>query len=462
MPENKSIEVKKLKLDLNNFRTVTQKNEASAINSMIALKPNKFWALMESLLDDGFHPTENIIVLKSGRSLIVKEGNRRIASLKLILGYVEDSDNLLPDSINESINELAREWKSINKRVPCVIYDSSEENEVDKIITLAHGKGEKAGRDIWNGVARARHNRDKNGGSEPALDLLEKYLEIGKTLSRDQAERWGGDYPITVLEEAINKLATRCGVNTSKELATKYPKIKFRRNLEMVMQDIGLKRLKFPDIRAKTTEFGEHKYKFPALPIPNATSSNTSGTGGNKSGTKKTKTTTKTSTNKKSGKIVAKPINTEKALKDTLNAFTPIGPNRQKVATLLAEAISLRLTKHPIAFCFLLRSMFEISAKAYCDDHKTSGGPRLTKTNGMERPLKDLLRDIAKHLTKNNTDQGMKKALHGAITELNTPEGFLSVTSMNQLVHSPTFTINESHICTVFSNIFPLLEAMNT
>lgn len=38
---------------------------------------------MESLLDDGYLPTENIIVLESpDGKMVVREGNRRVASLK--------------------------------------------------------------------------------------------------------------------------------------------------------------------------------------------------------------------------------------------------------------------------------------------------------------------------------------------------------------------------------------------
>jgi hypothetical protein len=48
------------------------------------------------------------------------------------------------------------------------------------------------------------------------------------------------------------------------------------------------------------------------------------------------------------------------------------------------------------------------------------------------------------------------------MAELATPDGILSVTSMNQLVHSPSFSVSEGHISTVFGNIFPLLEAMNS
>ena len=81
MPTIKRIEVKNLKLDLKNFRTVVQTSEHKAIHAIVAINPDWFWALVDSLLDDGYHPTENILVLKHGRDstdLTVKEGNRRV------------------------------------------------------------------------------------------------------------------------------------------------------------------------------------------------------------------------------------------------------------------------------------------------------------------------------------------------------------------------------------------------
>lgn len=117
-----------------------------------------------------------------------------------------------------------------------------------------------------------------------------------------------------------------------------------------------------------------------------------------------------------------------------------------------------------MAFCFLLRSMFELSAKAYCDDHVASGGPSATKADGEERRLVDILRDIVKHMVALPTgkeDKAKQKQLHGALTELASPDSILSVTSMNNLVHNPKFSIRTSDISGMFGNIFPLLEAMN-
>jgi hypothetical protein len=74
----------------------------------------------------------------------------------------------------------------------------------------------------------------------------------------------------------------------------------------------------------------------------------------------------------------------------------------------------------------------------------------------------DVLRDITRHLTNNNKDKVMVKALHGAMTALGTPTSLLSVTSMNQLIHNPKFSVDGASVSTVFANVFPLLEAMNS
>lgn len=114
-----------------------------------------------------------------------------------------------------------------------------------------------------------------------------------------------------------------------------------------------------------------------------------------------------------------------------------------------------------MAFCFLLRSAFEISAKAYANDNGISIEKINKKGDAQNKTLAELLKEIVDHLTSNGKNKGMEKELHGALTEITKSEGILSVTSMNQLVHGPTFSIPAGDICTIFGNIFPLLEAMN-
>ena len=173
MPQAKYIDIKDLYLDLTNPRTVPQESEKKAIETMISIKPDRFNAVMESILDDGYLTTESVIVLNNGR-YIVKEGNRRIAILKLIHGIYDKKNYAIPSNLQDRINSLTPEWLASNRNIPCGVYGVEEADLVDKIVNLTHAKGEKASRDPWTSVAKARHNRDIKDGSELGLDLLEK------------------------------------------------------------------------------------------------------------------------------------------------------------------------------------------------------------------------------------------------------------------------------------------------
>ena len=134
-----------------------------------------------------------------------------------------------------------------------------------------------------------------------------------------------------------------------------------------------------------------------------------------------------------------------------------MGANREKLVALLNESKNLDVTKHPHAFCFLLRSMFEISAKVYAKEH----GIKIMTNKSNSKPLARLLSDIVSKMTDNKSNNNMLRLLHGSITELDKSDGLISVTSLNQLVHNTSFSIAPSDISRLFGNIFPLLEEMN-
>jgi hypothetical protein len=490
MPTSKSLKVEDLSLDLRNFRTPQQKSELAAVKALIAANPDWFWALTESLMEEGYHLTENIVVYLPagpGGDHVVKEGNRRIAALKLCLGQVRRQGLTIPADVIEKIDALTDEWKATNAYVPCLVFGKSELKAVDKIVTLTHGKNERAGRDKWKAVARARHNRDMNNESEPALDLLESYLVHGQNLTGLQKERWGADYPLSVLDEAMKKLAPRLSVGTTRDLATLYPKkVPHRSKIENILLDIGLEQLGFTQLRDKQVDHLAAMYGIPsglsstttsatatgspatttnastgATASTGAATASTGSTGATGVATAKTgSTTAKSAAKTTTPKTTAYATDDPRSVLAALKGFIPVGKNREKLVTLLNEARTLRLERHPHAFCFLLRSMFEVSAKAYCKDHAASG-LQATK-NGVDRQLVEILRDITKNMTNNNADKQKVKALHGATAELAKHDGFLSVTSMNQLVHNPSFSVKETHISTLFGNVFPLLEAMSS
>lgn len=491
--------VSDLSIDLHNFRTVPQNGEFEAIQAMISISPDFFWGLMESLLDDGYLPTENIIVLEEASGTkFVKEGNRRIASLKILLGIIDGDRLNLPPQISDRIKNLSQRWVKDNSTVPCTIYSADEEGVVDRIVTRTHGKGSKAGRDTWEAVARARHNRDKNGVNEITLDLLEKYLVYGTNFSHDQKTRWAGRYNLTVLEEAIKRIATRFGVSSSTELVRQYPNVQPKNALDDIIHAIGVESLGFSAIR-DSADFAL-RFGLPPLnagsgqsaaggsgnggnfgngsgkPSPGGNSAN-SGQGGAAQGNSSASDGATgggntasnpgggggSSTNGSAGgRTQATATTDERSVKKALRALKIYGPNRAKLETVRKEILKLKLKDNPIAFCFLLRSMFEISAKTYCQDRSGQpDAPVAVKSDGSDRTLADVLRDIVSHLTQNKKDKQMVKLLHGPLTEVQRSDGILSLTSMNQLVHNTSFTISSTDIPTLFSNIFPLLEQMN-
>ncbi|GLU44733.1 hypothetical protein [Allomuricauda sp. NBRC 101325] len=467
MPIPQQVNFNEISLDLSNLRMMPQKTEEEAIQVMIAIKPDRFFAVIESILDDGYLETENIILFKTTKSLTVKEGNRRIAALKLIHGVISTAGFSLPDDIKNRIKKVTGVWKKENTMIPCLVFEENEIDKVNKIVSLTHGKGEKASRDPWSSVARARHNRDEKGQSELGLDLLEKYLKNGGNLTGQQKERWSGDFPITVLDASLKILAHKCGFENSLELIENYPKINDREKLEDVLINIGLGNIGFSVIRDQNKDF-TLDYGFKAEPTKEEesndkdknTDSTNSGSSNSNSNSNQDSNSSNSSNNQKNNKpkspTKSPAINTQRHVRNLLKKFTPKG-DRPKVTTLKNELSKLSIKDNPIAFCFVLRSIFEISAKAYCADNKIS----IQDKNGNEKKLASVLTIVTNHLTNDKKNTGMVKVLHGALNEITAPNRILSVTSMNQLVHNPHFSVQQGDVCTLFSNIYPLLEAMN-
>lgn len=474
MPDIESVPITDLALDLENFRTVPQVTQEAALHAMVAIGGRRFWALCDSLLTSGFHPTENIIVLEVGGRKVVKEGNRRIAALKLILSKIPHTGLTIPAGIRSKIETLTAGWKRKNRRVPCVVFPEDETDEVNRLVGLTHGKGEDAARDPWEAIAKARHHRASSPATEAGLDLLEKYLTEGRNITASQREQWAGKYPITVLDEAIRRFHRRFGATNQRQLANHYPNPPIvREALEQFLHDIGTEQVGFAHIRTTQPDILESQYGLsvvpptlaPSLPgglavltSPGAPAPPTPPTAGSNGGP--------TPPSPVPGPPTpvgprAVPLDDPRSVKRKLRSFVPVGRGRDKVVTLLGELRLLNLDRQPHAFCFVLRSMFEISAKAYCTDHQAAN-LKATKADGSDRKLSDVLQDVTTHLTQNNRDMAVVRALHGAVTELNRPDSLLSVTSMNQLIHNPQFTTSATHICSVFHNIFPLLEKMNT
>jgi hypothetical protein len=470
MPVVKLLPVLDLRLDPKNYRHMPQTSEEKALHAMAALKTHYFWGLARHILEKGYVETENIVVLKTSpvdNNPLVKEGNRRVAILKLALGTLKGKDLDIPDDVRDHISGLSKQWREKNCHVPCLVFEPSEEADAEAVVDIAHGKAELAARLDWSPVARARHNRDR-GESEPALDVLEKYIKTGTNLSAEQKEEWAADYPLSVLAEALAKIHDRLGFSSIAEMAKGYSGLtKYRSPVEKMLFDIGVGSLGFPGIREKQYDFAVVRYGLTGS-SPSTNPPAPPGSPGTppvapqppNAGPGVPSTPAAPPSGPATRKVRAVPLEDARAVTRKLKSFYPVGKNREKLVSLLEEARKLKVGEHRFSFCFVLRSMFEISAKAYIKDH-TAAGIKLNKPDGKERPLRDVLTDVIAHLTQNGRNLEMDKFLHGAQTELTKRKGVLSIDSLNQLIHNLDFTISETDLCCVFANVFPLLQAMN-
>lgn len=457
MPKPAEVAVNTLTLDLNNYRTRPQKTEKAAIKAMITLKSERFWAILDSIIDLGYLNTENIIVQKNTKNqLIVKEGNRRIAALKIALGYYKAEEFDVPKQYITKISTLSRDWKNQNSKVVALIFNSSETEAVDNIVSLTHGKGDKASRDGWTSVAKARHNRDANNGEEPALDVLEKYLETARDITLLTKELWAGDYPITVLQELLRRLTPVLGFQKISEFSKKYPGKSVPKKLDELIREIGERTKGFEHIRDEDS----FNLILNQLGLETEIEKNKSSTINPEANNNQPKVAAKKAPTKKPVAI----SNTDpKYIIQTLKKFIVRGDNREKVVALRDEALRLKsIELYPYSFCFLLRSMFEISGKAYCKENGINVY-KLVNGKKVDNKLIDVLKDARKHIIANSTvPKAVEQQLHGAITELSKPEGLLSVTSLNQLVHNANFSTSGQNIASIFGNVFPLLEQLNS
>ncbi len=422
-------------------------------------------------------PIENIIVQKDGNQLIVKEGNRRIASLKICLGYLNIDDLNFPKSLRDKVSSITKKWIKSNYKIACSVYLEKEKDRVNRIVSLVHGKGQRASRDPWEAIAKARYNRDENGKNEPGLTVLDKYISLKNPLSDEEVIEWSGNYPISILDEALKKIAPVIGCKNAVELSSNYPKISKIKLIDRIILEIGRKEVGFKEIRKNKNEFLDtYGFHEPDIgketntnnggsnqksnsPSPNNSSENTgsssSFSGDNIEGN--TSTSDYQTNDNNQGRSNANANNTLRAVHERLREFSPKGPHREKVVTLRNEMQKLNIRSTPIAFCFLLRSAFEISAKAYCKENSI----RDKTKNGQDMKLVDILRKCVDRLTENMSDRENLKILHGAMTEIAKKDGILSITSLNQLIHNPTFSIQPPDIAILFGNVYPLLEKLN-
>ena len=146
-------------------------------------------------------------------------------------------------------------------------------------------------------------------------------------------------YPLTVLEEAVSKIAMRVGFTSLQALVDAYPAVKaYRPALENMLHDIGKEILTFPIIRNKDSNFALARYGIPFVPTSQSSTTSTAPTivqvpkpqPPATSAAPPTSTPTSTSP-PPTQKSTAVAIDDERSVLRKLRSFAPRGQHREKV-----------------------------------------------------------------------------------------------------------------------------------
>jgi hypothetical protein len=165
------IEVDKLLVNPSNDRHGPMGSESAAIEWLFDHKARDMKALAKNISETG-RLFDSPLVIKDGDKYLVKDGNRRVTSLKLLINPSKS-----PIKYRDFFTDLHRRANvRLPHKITCQVEDSPA--TADEIIGLRHnGKQEGRGQLAWGTREKANHSNRISGNSDYEWpQLVEKYL----------------------------------------------------------------------------------------------------------------------------------------------------------------------------------------------------------------------------------------------------------------------------------------------
>jgi len=244
----KQIPLTNLLIDIQNPRYDPRKNQHEAIATIANEQRIKLVNLAQDILDKGLNPSELPIVIPTDEknNYIVKEGNRRIAAIKLVASPSLAASIGLPSNLvkrYKSLNEEA--GNRLPQQIDCAVL--SPEDSSHWILLRHTGENQGIGVVMWDGLQTQRFR-----GMTPALQVIEhvkssNYLDqtTRKKLSR---------IAITNIERILSTPDARklLGIDVKGGLLElKSPEEEAIARLAMIVNDIANKHINVSDLDTK-------------------------------------------------------------------------------------------------------------------------------------------------------------------------------------------------------------------
>ncbi|AHF11295.1 MULTISPECIES: hypothetical protein [Dehalobacter] len=171
-PIYKSINITNLLLNSSNPRFNPVEHQSEAIDAMVRDQQDKLVTLAKHIALYGLNPSDIVLVKPHNKQWVVREGNRRITTLKLI-----NEPALIPSDFPK----LKKEFQLINisfdkdilKNIQCVVLEN--EDEINEWVRLKHtGQNEGSGTVSWDGQQTSRFRVIAEGKPDMRLSFLDE------------------------------------------------------------------------------------------------------------------------------------------------------------------------------------------------------------------------------------------------------------------------------------------------
>jgi hypothetical protein len=445
VPEVVEISISDLLLDPENprFKEIP-KTQQEAAKELAEKHGDQVVELAGDVVRYGLDPTTLPAVVASGdmrQRYRMLEGNRRLLAIKALETPTLISGVLAP-SLAKRLTELSKAYvKNPIATMPCVLFE--KEKDAEHWILLRHTRGNKGiGLVTWGTDEQERYERRHSGKLKPAGQVIE-FVEQHGTLSPEaQASNQRINTNVARLIETT-AVREQLGIGLDDgDIVSLYPTEEVAKGLSKIVDDLKTNKINVPDLyRAEQrVEYvkGLGRKNLPkkatALSEPAVLSDLASGRTSRKVKQRKKRTSKKQTS------------------RTTVATGTALNITPPRINAIYNELLTLNAEQYPNACAVLLRVFIELSVDHLIEDKKL-----MSERDREEKPLKERLKIVAKHLKKTGA---VSNSLQRSVNAVADGQSSLApgISNLNQYVHNKYTFPKPAEQYAAWDELAPFLE----
>jgi len=428
-----AVPVDDIKLDIFNFRYYGQLNsQRECFEAMLNDKNSGIYNIAKDIAEYGLTPNPILISQDENAGWIVREGNRRIISLKILNKPIIIKDHPL----YHKFDVLSKQHENdVPGTVDCITCDD-ESTILEYLDRLHGGYAGGIGRRDWSATNKTHYDMHRGKPGENALAIMAKELVKKEGTSIKEP------YSITNLQRVLQNSGVQSNLKMSfdgKSITTAIDKPTFINILKEIVIRTGGKNAKDIYVASQQQEFVEEIIEDLRLDLKAAKVEPYS------LGPDERKTVHKPTI--KTGRTPAKPSWDRKRLIDVRRTCLRIPDTHENkrardIYHELAKKIDVRDATNAAAV--LMRVILEFSLENYIQNQESYLG--IKNNDSFDRKIKK----IATHM---HGEGKIKKEYQDEMIRFCEHHVYLSAKNLQRLVHSPDFTPDPRTICTLWGNV---------